>query len=130
MKSMLLALGAVLLAATAAQAQTPNPDANGDGRVTLQEYLAFNARMTLVWGDTDNDGRVSKAEARSKMGARGALIDLYWNRIDTNRDGYLTRAEMDVMATQGFRRADANNDGVLDQAEVAAAQRNGRGNRR
>ena len=130
MKSTLLALGALLLAATAAQAQTLNPDANGDGRVTLPEYLSFNARMTLTWGDRDGDGRVSKSEARSRMGARGALIDLYWNRIDGNRDGFLARPEMDTMATQGFRRADTNNDNALDEAEMQAAQRNGRGNRR
>jgi hypothetical protein len=130
MKSMLLALGGLLLAASAAYADEPNPDANGDGRVTRAEYLAFNARQTLAWGDTDRDGRISKAEARAKMGARAVLLDAFWGRVDTNRDGFLARPEMDVMATQGFDRADTNHDGALDEAEIAAARARGRGGRR
>ena len=122
----LATLGA--LAAGPALATDPTPDMNSDGRVTPQEYRAFSySRMSVV--DTDHDGRVSKAEMRARLGARGFMLDAFWGRLDLNHDGFLSRAEIDSLSDDGFRRADTNHDGVLDAAELAALRSRGGGPR-
>ena len=51
------------------------------------------------------------------------MVDMFWGRLDTNRDGFLTRTELDIMAADGFKRVDKDHDGFLSQAELAAARR-------
>lgn len=75
------------------------PDANGDGAITWNEMLALaNEQQRLVAGsyrqheavpltlDGNGDGTVSRAEYK-------ALIDLVFDKTDTNRDGKLTQEE-------------------------------------
>ena len=120
MKPVFLAAAIGLLATSAAAQPAGNLDANGDGRVTLQEYQAFSYARNLARADTNHDGKISKAEAAASLGARGAMINMVWGRLDTNHDDFLTRPELDAMSASGFHRADTNHDGVLDAAEVAA----------
>ena len=110
MKRLLLA-AALGLVSAAAYAQTPpprvNPDLDHDGKVTLQEL------------------RKSRAEG-------GPLA-----RLDTNKDGRISRAEFDAMAqrmaerggpdaparSQGMWAAlDTDKDGFISRAERDAAQ--------
>lgn len=79
-------------------------DADGDGRVSLPEYLdwmgyAFD-RM-----DRDRDGVLSAAE---QPGGRAAP---------------LTRQAHRAQLADRFRRQDANRDGMLDARELAAPPR-------
>lgn len=79
-------------------------DVDGDGRVSLPEYLdwmgyAFD-RM-----DRDRDGVLATAEL---PGGRGAP---------------LTRAAHRAQLAERFRRQDTNRDGVLDARELAAPPR-------
>lgn len=114
MKPILLAAAAVVAFATAAQAQPgpgggpPDFDADHDGKVTLAEFKA------------------GQAERQNRMFAR----------IDTNKDGKITKDELDAMAKRAedagrgpppgagpggmMMRLDANHDGVLTKAELAA----------
>jgi len=76
-------------------------DRDGDGRVSLDEYLAwmsyaFDAR------DLDHDGVLSAAEL---PGARGKPI---------------TRAQHQATLTVRFRKQDSNGDGYLSARELAA----------
>ncbi|HLL29508.1 MAG TPA: hypothetical protein VK403_00775 [Allosphingosinicella sp.] len=80
-------------------------DADRDGRVTREEMRAFHGRMDDHRGgrgkngagrggpggpmhlDADGDGAIALAEAQNG-------IDAHFARIDSNRDGSITEAEM------------------------------------
>lgn len=80
--------------------------------------------------DTDGDGRISKLEAESsRLAERFA-------EIDTNKDGYLVRSELQAdnerrraefvrksaeRFDQRFKQADSNGDGRISRAEYEAA---------
>lgn len=79
-------------------------DHDGDGRVSLDEYLAwmsyaFDAR------DLDHDGVLSPAEL---PGGRGKAI---------------TRVQHQATLTARFRKQDGNGDGYLSARELAAPPR-------
>lgn len=79
-------------------------DRDGDGRVSLDEYLAwmsyaFDAR------DLDHDGVLSPAEL---PGGRGKPV---------------TRAQHQATLTARFRKQDSNGDGYLSARELAAPPR-------
>lgn len=68
----------------------------------------------ITGADANGDGQVTRAEARSM---RVALFD----RIDANRDGFVSADERSTMGqgrgARGFERADANNDGRISRQE-------------
>lgn len=76
-------------------------DTDGDGRVSLDEYLAW---MTYAFDamDRDGDGVLSPAE---QPGGKGKPI---------SRSQYLARL------TERFKRQDVNRDGFLSATELAA----------
>ncbi|MDQ1091142.1 Ca2+-binding EF-hand superfamily protein [Xanthomonas sacchari] len=106
-----LGIACILIAAGIADAQAQaidstasylqRMDRNGDGRVSLDEYLAwmsyaFDAR------DRDHDGVLSPAEL---PGGRGPPI---------------TRAQHLATLSARFRKQDTNGDGYLSARELAA----------
>jgi EF hand len=103
-------------------------DHNGDGLLTQREFLGEAAndgnRTPADGGDaaTANDGRfldldanrddkVSRSEWRSDR--------ITFDRLDENRDGYLTRAEMAVpsAAAVDFSSLDTDRNGVISRGE-------------
>ncbi|MDX6742180.1 EF-hand domain-containing protein [Actinocorallia sp. A-T 12471] len=84
-------------------------DADGDGRVTLEEVLAVvdvlptmpeavNATAEAMFEtvDANGDGRISRQEYRTLIEAwtgRPTDTDLIFPRLDLDGDGYLSRAE-------------------------------------
>ena len=125
MKSVTLALAVMLLAGAASAQPRPGPnpaDTNHDGRITLQEYQAFSWNAWLQRADANRDGRLSKAEVRGSLGARGMMLDMFWGRIDPNHDDFVSRSEADAFFATSFARADTNHDGAVDPAEAAAAR--------
>jgi hypothetical protein len=78
--------------------------------------------------DTDGDGRVSRAEAEAASSKKSAE---WFDKLDTNKDGYVTqdeisqakstrRADMKARFDERFTEADANKDGQLSLDEVQA----------
>lgn len=79
-------------------------------------------------------GHMMKTETRADVQARSAKL---FARLDTNRDGYVTKAEVDALQAEHaakvqqrasrfdpakmFDRLDANHDGQITQAEIDAA---------
>lgn len=93
----------------------------GMGHGGVARYIAL---------DTDGDGRISKLEADASPLAK-RFAD-----IDTNKDGYLMRSELQADSArrraeftrkaserfdQRFKQADSNGDGRLSRAEYEAA---------
>jgi len=126
-------LGASLLAGSAyAAQQTPAPapqdrpmrgdigkaDANNDGVITREEYLAdVDARFARI--DVNKDGKITKDERPDGSEGRGGRM---MSRTDTNGDGAISLDEQRAQATRRFDRVDANKDGTIDQAERDAAR--------
>lgn len=76
-------------------------DSNGDGRVSVREYVAYMSRG-FVRMDSNGDGVL---EAGELPGGRGRAVSLKTWQADLRRQ---------------FRRLDRNHDGYLDARELAA----------
>lgn len=64
------------------------------------------------------------AQAQQTIEKAGAQPDLTFNKLDTNKDGFLTRKEAsaDKDAARIFDKADANKDGKLTEDEFVKAR--------
>lgn len=111
--------------------QRPNPDADGDGKVTMSEFRAADGvRQSRVFArmDVNNDGKISSDEARPvapDAGApnRGGGILL----MDANKDGFVTKDELSAISQRRFQMADKNNDGWLSGEEMDMMRQRTRG---
>jgi len=129
---------ALAFTAALAQAQTrnttaPPADTNRSGMVTLAEYQT--SRTTFIMrADTNHDGQVSRAEWDSfakavrhdldLSGVQGAELigqGAWWDALDANKDGMVTRVEIDAMTTARFAQYDTNKDGFISRAEAEQA---------
>ncbi|MEZ5647681.1 MAG: EF-hand domain-containing protein [Alphaproteobacteria bacterium] len=111
-------------------------DANADGSVSVEEFRAGSERAFSRL-DKNNDGKITQEEAaqmrfnhrhhhRGDMGARQGWFD----RIDADHDGVITKAESDLArdqmisrmkerTDQAFTKGDKNNDGKVTKDEFA-----------
>jgi Ca2+-binding EF-hand superfamily protein len=122
-------------------------DTNNDGKVSQQEMLA-GATQTFERFDADKNGEVAKAEVdakreafrdarkafrevkttdgEAKQAAREALRDARMDRMgarmferaDADKNGTLTKAEMETAANAMFKQRDSNGDGFITMDEV------------
>ena len=99
----------------------PRQDANGDGKVTLDEAKAGQKRL-LDRADKNRDGKVGLEELEALPERMAERLD----RMDANGDREVTRAEMEAAAVERFNRRDENKDGVLTGDEMRMG-RPGRG---
>lgn len=49
--------------------------------------------------------------------------DYWFNQMDANKDGTVTKSEHQAFATKMFTDADSNNDGNLSKPELTAAKK-------
>ena len=137
MKRFLIPAAVLAMAGSAhAQMGPPNPDLDHDGKVTWAEYRIVQAGGMLDRLDADKDGRITRAESKpmEDMAARfggakaTARIAEMWSRGDTNKDGVLSRAELEAGSKRRFDAGDTNHDGWLSKDELATMRQNrGRG---
>ena len=109
---------AALLAGHATAGDAPHADApHGDG-----------PHRDIMRADTDGDGRVSRAEAAAAGSERSTE---WFDKLDLNKDGYITQDEMNkarearhgemkARMDERFKDADTNHDGQLSLDEVQA----------
>ena len=79
-------------------------------------------REAMAKLDTDKDGRISRAESAAGEGKLASRFD----EMDANKDGFIDRADHEIRAKQRkdewFAAADTDKDGKLSRAEVDAAK--------
>lgn len=100
-------------------------DRDGDGRISLDEYLAeASARFKSI--DSANRGRVDAADIASSPGAI-ARIDRHAarmvRRLDGGAAGYVSVDEFVAAAQKRFARLDRSGDGRLTPDELVARRR-------
>lgn len=99
----------------------PRQDANGDGKVTLDEAKAGQKRL-LERADANRDGKVGLEELEALPERMADRLD----RMDADDDREITRAEIEAAAVERFNRRDANKDGVLTGDEMRMPRRGDR----
>ena len=95
-------------------------DVNGDGKVTIGEINADQARIFTAM-DVDGDNAMSVAE----MQRRGRSLQIFrtttlFDLLDSNGDGKLSVAEIQAPSKRWFKRYDKNGDKVMEASEVPA----------
>lgn len=63
------------------------------------------------------------AMANMDKNMHGKSADSWFNKMDTNGDGMISKAEHDAFGDRMFNEADTNNDGVISRQEMAAAKK-------
>ena len=106
-------------------------DANRDGSISRDEFFARAGR-----GDRANEGerRGLRAERRAerraarleRRGQRGGMMARFggkrFERVDADKDGRISLAEVTTQRLRAFDRADANRDGRLTREERRAVR--------
>jgi Ca2+-binding EF-hand superfamily protein len=100
-------------------------DANGDGKISPDEMKAMGERTREGRGGRGGGdvmppppGAPGGLGAMGHHGGHGGMLA----RIDTNKDGKISRDEMRARVDARFDKLDTNKDGFIDQAEMQAAR--------
>ncbi len=95
-------------------------DRDGDGKLSRDEAPP---RMAAMFDevDTDRDGKLSMDEMRA-FRSEGRGPGGKGPAADTNGDGTVTSEEFSAMPARWFDRVDANHDGVVTRDELRAAR--------
>jgi hypothetical protein len=108
-KRILVSLGALIAAGTAAWAAGNAADYDGDGRISREEFRNQAARAAFA-ADKNKDGAIDDSEAKLSGEQRKAL--------DKNGDGKVSPEELQDGQVAGFGELDKNGDGFLDADEM------------
>ena len=99
-------------------------DADGDGRISLDEYLAAaGARFQRI--DPQNHGSVSAEQIADSANAQQRIerrAEGLMRRLDTAGNGYVTQDEFVAAARTRFAKLDRNGDGKLTPDELSFDQ--------
>ncbi len=116
-------------------------DANRDGKVTKDEYVA-GVRKMFAEVDLNNDGRITDDDLPPMMRGRNVLsgagrsgmehrghgmggmrLLMLLRDADTNKDGVVTLDEAMAAAEKRFATLDRNKDGAIDAADFDAMRK-------
>lgn len=104
-------------------------DTNGDGRVSLNEFIIFLSQeaANVYSGDANNDGFLDRSEIPESLSS--GSIDRSWRELaDTNDDGKVSLNEFIVYREEHdrdhalgvFKVVDTNHDNFIDKDEMSA----------
>jgi hypothetical protein len=107
-------------------------DANGDGFVQRDEWNAGqHARFKQL--DVNGDDKLTPDELSARPAGTTAATPAterrarrqaaYFDRLDADKDGFVSEAEFMVQAGRNFARCDHDRDGRIDTAECRQALR-------
>jgi Ca2+-binding EF-hand superfamily protein len=100
-------------------------DADKDGFITADELKAFGEKMHAEWQQKHADANGAQPAPDASRGDRMAQHILA--RVDTDKDGKISKAEFDTESTALFKRMDKNSDGKIAADEVPARHWGGKG---
>lgn len=100
-------------------------DTDQDGRLSWAEFRGDGRLFARI--DDDGDGRILRAELGE--GERAGRKLKRFDRLDSNHDGELTRAEVETVQLERFASLDTDGDGFLGLEELRSRRR-GRGDNR
>lgn len=107
-----------LFGAAEAQDRGPRMDADGDGKITLQEFKTGRGERMFARLDADGDGKLSKTELAAPLQRAPQGADVAFAALDADKDGFVSHAEAEAMAAAAFTRADTDGDGALSGEEI------------
>jgi hypothetical protein len=122
--ALLLLLGAPAMAQMRGEGIFERADANNDGSVTREEFVAARAGQFTKY-DRNSDGYLDSNDVPKRLAARRQQNgggDLLVGQFDADGDGKVTKQEFIDGPTLIFDRADADKNNVLDAKELAAAK--------
>jgi EF hand len=105
-----------------------NADANADGSIARDEFLAARA-AAFAKLDQNGDGVLDDADKRERAHEGGRREGGLKGRLDANADGKISKEEFVNSATPMFDGADKDGNGALDKEELTAARERMRGMR-
>src|SRR5690349_3033527 len=92
-----------------------------NGRRRMKAALTGSLLATLVAGIA---AAGEKARAPADVQAqRAALVNAFFERMDTNKDAQVTRLEAELASKSLFAKLDGNGDGEITKAEAESAAR-------
>jgi hypothetical protein len=94
-------------------------DANGDGTITLEEFLD-EAKRTFVGYDLNRDGRLLRDEYAGRNNVRSAMggfVKEHADKLDADGDGVIAEAEFLREVRRMFEKMDRNRDSKLTPDE-------------
>lgn len=86
-------------------------DGDGDGSVSVDEFLAHPGRLGRL--DADGDGAVERDEA-----PEGERAQRVFDRADGDGDGRISESEAQAVRRRAFERLDRDGDGRLSSDEL------------
>src|SRR5579885_415517 len=99
-------------------------DTNGDGRISLDEYLAA-AKTKFQALDAVNKGSIDAATIAASPAAERRLehrAEFMVKHLDTAGNGYVTEDDVVAAAKRRFARLDKDGDGKLTPDELTASR--------
>ena len=89
--------------------------------LALTLALGVTTAEARSWGNHGNDHNGNEHTGwQQNMGPQGMGGLAMFGELDTDKDGFITEAELDARAQTRFDEADTNADGFLDAAELTA----------
>lgn len=95
-------------------------DANGDGKVSKEEFLAKRPGFDKMDGNHDGAVTADEVKAMPAVAKHGGTGQNFVAHFDADKDGKVTTAEYDTKRTSFFDKMDKNKDGFIDQSEFKA----------
>ena len=108
-------------------------DTNKDGKISRSEAEANAPHLAVLFDaiDTNKDGQLTQEELdtfhkkmqEARDSERKHFLDARFTRLDTNKDGFISKAEArgDRFLERRFDQIDTNKDGKISRAEFAIA---------
>jgi Ca2+-binding EF-hand superfamily protein len=93
-------------------------DANKDGFVSADELKAFGDKMHAEWAKKHADQAANQPDSDKTGGKHGDFSQRILKRVDTDKDGKISKAEFDAEGTKLFAKLDENSDGKIASDEM------------